>query len=219
MGVVKAYQTRVGAGPFPTECLNDDGTPSEVGNMLQSIGAEVGVTTGRRRRCGWLDLILLRRSTQINGFTAFALTKLDILDTFPEIKVAVGYKLDGRTIDCPPGMSSSSSHPISTRLAQASAWKRIEVEYKTFPGWQTTTAGIRSFDDLPENCQTYIKFIEEFVEVRCLSSLSEKGNISGPGGLHWSRSRPRVPDRPLTSTRLPFPVFRFQESICSVIFL
>ncbi|VDM72729.1 unnamed protein product, partial [Strongylus vulgaris] len=95
-GVVKAYQTRVGTGPFPTELKNEDG------DRLQSIGQEIGVTTGRRRRCGWLDLFLLRRSAQINGYTAVALTKLDILDTFKEIKVAVGYRLDGKPIHAPP---------------------------------------------------------------------------------------------------------------------
>ncbi|KHJ80342.1 putative adenylosuccinate synthase [Oesophagostomum dentatum] len=96
-GVVKAYQTRVGTGPFPTELKNEDG------DRLQTIGQEVGVTTGRKRRCGWLDLFLLRRSAQINGYTAIALTKLDILDSFKEIKVAVGYRLDGEPLKAPPG--------------------------------------------------------------------------------------------------------------------
>uniref|UniRef100_A0A914CQT7 Adenylosuccinate synthetase n=1 Tax=Acrobeloides nanus TaxID=290746 RepID=A0A914CQT7_9BILA len=145
IGVVKAYQTRVGTGPFPTEQLN------EVGEKLQQIGLEWGVTTGRKRRCGWLDLILLRGASIINGFTLIALTKLDVLDTFEEIKVAVGYKLDGQVLTDPP--------------AHAADWERIEVEYKSFPGWLETTSEMRSFDELPENCRNYVKFIENFVEV------------------------------------------------------
>ncbi|KAK6758899.1 hypothetical protein RB195_016246 [Necator americanus] len=144
-GVVKAYQTRVGTGPFPTELKNEEG------DRLQSIGQEVGVTTGRKRRCGWLDLFLLRRSAQINGYTAIALTKLDILDTFKEIKVAVGYRLDGVPIHAPP--------------AQAAAWDRVEVEYKVFSGWELTTTGIRKWEDLPPKCREYVLFIESFIEV------------------------------------------------------
>ncbi|KAJ1368003.1 Adenylosuccinate synthetase [Parelaphostrongylus tenuis] len=144
-GVVKAYQTRVGTGPFPTE-LKDD-----VGEQLQSIGKEVGVTTGRKRRCGWLDLFLLRRSAQINGYTALALTKLDILDSFNEIKVAIGYRLNGESLSSPP--------------AQAVAWDHIEVEYRIFPGWQESTAHVRKWDDLPTRCRDYVLFIEKFIEV------------------------------------------------------
>uniref|UniRef100_A0AC34Q0M0 Adenylosuccinate synthetase n=1 Tax=Panagrolaimus sp. JU765 TaxID=591449 RepID=A0AC34Q0M0_9BILA len=145
IGVVKAYQTRVGAGPFPTEQFNEDG------ERLQEIGCEVGVTTGRKRRCGWIDLVLLRSATLINGFTAFAFTKLDVLDSFAEVKVAVGYKLDGENMDFPP--------------AKAADWDRIDVEYKTFPGWQTITSEIREYDDLPQACKDYIHFVEEFVGV------------------------------------------------------
>uniref|UniRef100_W6NAZ1 Adenylosuccinate synthetase n=1 Tax=Haemonchus contortus TaxID=6289 RepID=W6NAZ1_HAECO len=144
-GVVKAYQTRVGTGPFPTE-LKD-----EIGDRLQSIGQEIGVTTGRRRRCGWLDLFLLRRSAQINGYTAIALTKLDILDSFKEIKVATGYRLNGESLSAPP--------------AQAAAWDRVEVEYKVFPGWESPTVGIRTWGDLPEKCREYVLFIESFIQV------------------------------------------------------
>ena len=145
VGVVKAYQTRVGAGPFPTEQFNEDG------NKLQEIGQEFGVTTGRKRRCGWIDLILLRSATVINGFTAFALTKLDVLDTFGEVKVATGYRLDDKVLNFPP--------------AKASDWDRIQVEYKSFPGWQTTTCHIRDYDSLPQQCKDYIKFIEDFIGV------------------------------------------------------
>jgi adenylosuccinate synthase len=145
IGVVKAYQTRVGAGPFPTEQFNEDG------EKLQQIGREVGVTTGRKRRCGWIDLILLRSATVINGFTAFALTKVDVLDSFNEVKVAVGYRLDGEILNFPP--------------AKASDWERIEVEYKTFPGWQSVTCEIRDYDALPQQCKDYIGFIESFIGV------------------------------------------------------
>ncbi|KAI6215934.1 Adenylosuccinate synthetase [Aphelenchoides besseyi] len=146
IGIVKAYQTRVGTGPFPTEQLN------EVGDKLQSIGHEFGVTTGRKRRCGWLDLFLLRNAHMSNGFTEFALTKLDILDTFEEIKVAVAYKLNGKTLENPP--------------ARAADWEQIEVEYKTFPGWKSKTSEIRKYDELPEVCRNYIAYIEEFVGVK-----------------------------------------------------
>ncbi|TKR86369.1 hypothetical protein L596_010974 [Steinernema carpocapsae] len=145
VGVVKAYQTRVGTGPFPTEQLNS------VGQQLQSIGQEVGVTTGRKRRCGWLDLFLLKRTAIINGLTAIAFTKVDILDTFKDIQVAVGYKLDGKPLSSPP--------------ARAADWERVEVEYQTLSGWNSSTAAIRKFEDLPENCRNYIKFVEDFVGV------------------------------------------------------
>uniref|UniRef100_A0A8R1IJ01 Adenylosuccinate synthetase n=2 Tax=Caenorhabditis japonica TaxID=281687 RepID=A0A8R1IJ01_CAEJA len=154
IGVVKAYQTRVGTGPFPTELFDSDG------EKLQTIGKEVGVTTGRKRRCGWIDLFLLRRSAVINGYTAIALTKLDILDSFPIIKVAVGYKLNGEVLSSPP--------------AQANAWGAIEVEYKEFEGWNEPTVGIRKYEDLPEKCRTYVQFIEDFIKVRFL--LLRKAN-------------------------------------------
>uniref|UniRef100_A0A0N4Z193 Adenylosuccinate synthetase n=1 Tax=Parastrongyloides trichosuri TaxID=131310 RepID=A0A0N4Z193_PARTI len=145
IGVVKAYQTRVGTGPFPTEQLN------EIGDKLQSIGKEFGVTTGRRRRCGWLDLFLLKRTAIINGLTQIALTKVDILDTFEEIKICVGYKLDGINISEPP--------------AHAGDWDRVETEYITVPGWNCDTSNARSYDDLPEACRKYIEYIENFVQV------------------------------------------------------
>ncbi|KAH7730911.1 adss-prov protein [Aphelenchoides avenae] len=145
IGVVKAYQTRVGTGPFPTEDHGEDG------KKLQEIGKEWGVTTGRRRRCGWVDLVLLRSATIINGFTSIALTKLDVLDSFKEIKVAVSYTLDGVELTDAP--------------ARASDWDRIQVRYETLPGWETVTADVRSFDQLPENCRKYIKFISDFIKV------------------------------------------------------
>ncbi|KAK0411113.1 hypothetical protein QR680_005488 [Steinernema hermaphroditum] len=145
IGVVKAYQTRVGTGPFPTEQLN------AIGEDLQRIGQEVGVTTGRKRRCGWLDLFLLKRTAIINGLTAIAFTKLDILDGFEELQVAVGYKLNGKSLSGPP--------------ARAADWEQVEVEYRTLPGWKTSTADVRKYEDLPENCRNYIKYVEDFVGV------------------------------------------------------
>uniref|UniRef100_A0A0N5AM68 Adenylosuccinate synthetase n=1 Tax=Syphacia muris TaxID=451379 RepID=A0A0N5AM68_9BILA len=145
IGVVKAYETRVGSGPFPTELLD------KTGDDLQRIGHEVGVTTGRKRRCGWLDLFLLKRSNIINGFTALALTKLDILDSFDEIKVAVGYQINGKELTAPP--------------CCAGDWEKVKVEYKVFKGWKTDISKIKKFDDLPENCKAYVRFVTEFIGV------------------------------------------------------
>lgn len=145
IGVVKAYTTRVGDGPFPTE-LND-----ENGALLQTKGAEIGVTTKRLRRCGWLDLALLRYTSLVNGYTLICLTKLDILDVFPEIKIAVGYKLNGTTITHFPGSISDLA--------------RVEVEYVTLPGWNVSTKGIRNFSQLPKNAQDYVRFIENDLKV------------------------------------------------------
>lgn len=145
IGVVKAYTTRVGDGPFPTEQKN------EVGDLLQSRGAEVGVTTKRKRRCGWLDLVLLRYTSMVNGYTAICLTKLDILDTFDDIEVAVGYKLNGVKVEHFPGSISD--------LAS------VEVEYDTVPGWKTCTENVREFSELPENAQKYVRYIEQYLTV------------------------------------------------------
>ncbi|XP_077093469.1 adenylosuccinate synthetase isozyme 2 isoform X2 [Siphateles boraxobius] len=140
-GVVKAYTTRVGIGAFPTEQSN------ETGELLQTRGKEVGVTTGRKRRCGWLDLVLIKYAHMINGFTAIALTKLDILDVLPEIKVCVAYKLDGETIP---------HFPANQEVLQ-----KVEVQYETLPGWNTDTSAVRTFDELPENAKKYVCYIED----------------------------------------------------------
>ncbi|EAU88944.1 adenylosuccinate synthase [Coprinopsis cinerea okayama7 len=145
IGVVKAYTTRVGAGPFPTEQLND------VGVHLQEVGHEYGTTTGRRRRCGWLDLAVMKHSCLINGYDAFNLTKLDVLDGLDEIKVGVSYSLDGKEL---------SSFPADLELLS-----RVEVNYVTLPGWKTPITEIRNYDDLPANCKKYINFIEEQLKV------------------------------------------------------
>uniref|UniRef100_A0AAR2IMQ2 Adenylosuccinate synthetase n=1 Tax=Pygocentrus nattereri TaxID=42514 RepID=A0AAR2IMQ2_PYGNA len=144
-GVVKAYTTRVGVGAFPTEQDND------TGNLLQSRGREFGVTTGRRRRCGWLDLVLVRYAHMVNGFSAIALTKLDILDTLPEIKVGVAYTVDDK--------------PLPSFPANMDVLTKVSVTYETLPGWCCSTEGARNFDELPSQAQDYIRFIENFLQV------------------------------------------------------
>ncbi|GJE98965.1 adenylosuccinate synthetase [Phanerochaete sordida] len=143
IGVIKAYTTRVGGGPFPTEQLND------VGVHLQEVGREFGVTTGRRRRCGWLDLVVMKHSCLINGYDCLNLTKLDILDDFKEIKIAVRYLVDGKELAGFP--------------ADLGVLEKVEVEYVTLPGWQSSIATTTSYDALPENCRKYIEFIEEYL--------------------------------------------------------
>ncbi|KAJ8075936.1 Adenylosuccinate synthase [Marasmius tenuissimus] len=145
IGVIKAYTTRVGGGPFPSEQLN------ETGNYLQEVGREYGVTTGRRRRCGWLDLVVMKHSCLINGYDSLNLTKLDVLDDLSEIKIAVKYKLNGEEL---------LGFPASLELLE-----RVEVEYVTLPGWKTSITSVTKFDDLPENCRKYIAFIEEYLNV------------------------------------------------------
>uniref|UniRef100_A0A8C2Y3S6 Adenylosuccinate synthetase n=1 Tax=Capra hircus TaxID=9925 RepID=A0A8C2Y3S6_CAPHI len=145
-GVVKAYTTRVGVGAFPTEQI------SEIGDLLQSRGHEWGVTTGRKkRRCGWLDLMILRYAHMVNGFTALALTKLDILDALDEIKVGVAYKLGGKRIPY---------FPANQEILQ-----KVEVEYETLPGWKADTTAARKWEDLPPQAQSYIRFVENHVGV------------------------------------------------------
>lgn len=145
IGVVKAYTTRVGDGPFPTEDSH------EIGNLLQTRGGEIGVTTKRKRRCGWLDLVLLKYTSAINGYTALCLTKLDILDTLKEIRVGVSYKIDGKKLDHFPGSISDLG--------------KVEVDYVTLLGWQKSTEGVRKIDELPENAQKYVRYIEQYLEV------------------------------------------------------
>ena len=145
IGVVKAYTSRVGAGPFPTE-LND-----EIMTHLQEVGAEYGTTTGRRRRCGWLDLVMMRYSCLINGYTSLNLTKLDVLDNLPTIKVATNYMVNGKEL---------SSFPADLNILA-----KVEVQYKTLPGWQGPIAGCTEYEQLPETCRAYIEFIESFLGV------------------------------------------------------
>lgn len=144
-GVVKAYCTRVGDGPFPTE-LHDN-----TGDVLQGLGQEIGVTTKRRRRCGWLDCVLLSYTNMLNDYSALALTKLDVLSTLDEIKVGVSYSLDGQLLDSPP--------------TNANKLSRVKVSYETLEGWKKDISGVRKFEDLPQEAQNYVRFIEKHVEV------------------------------------------------------
>jgi adenylosuccinate synthase len=148
IGVAKCYTTRVGAGPFPTEQLN------EVGETLQQTGGEIGVSTGRKRRCGWLDLVVIKYSAAINHYTALNLTKLDVLDKFPKIKVAIAYK-DPQTGQELP------SFPADVELLS-----RVEVVYHEMEGWNTTTTHAKSYDELPAQAKAYVEYIEKFVGVK-----------------------------------------------------
>ena len=151
-GVIKAYTTRVGAGAFPT--MQDN----EIGEYLQSVGNEVGVTTGRRRMCGWLDVPLLRFTHSINNYTACALTKLDILDELKEIKIGISYrKKDNKT-----GEFVTMKHFPSS----AQDFEGIEVEYITLPGWSKNTSGCKKYSDLPIQAQEYVQKIESLVGVK-----------------------------------------------------
>ncbi|EDO29959.1 predicted protein [Nematostella vectensis] len=123
----------------------------ELGNQMQEIGREFGVTTGRRRRCGWLDLVMIKYSHMINGFTALAIAKLDVLDTFEEVKLGVAYRYKGELL---------SSYPASLEVLS-----KVEVEYLTLPGWKMSITNCRSFDDLPQNAQVFVKKVEEIVQI------------------------------------------------------
>jgi len=156
LGICKAYTTRVGEGPFPSEQDN------EIGRELGKRGHEFGTVTGRPRRCGWFDSVLVRQTVRTSGINGLALTKLDILDGFDDIKVCVRYRLDGREIDYLP----ASEH----------AQSRVEPVYETVEGWKDKTAGARSWADLPAQAIKYVKRIEELVEcpVALLSTSPER---------------------------------------------
>ncbi len=156
LGIAKAYTTRVGSGPFPTE-LND-----EVGRRIGERGHEFGTVTGRARRCGWFDACLVRQTIKVNGIDGIALTKLDVLDGFPEIKVCTGYTLDGERINRLP--------------AGHNAQARVKPIYEIFQGWTQSTRGARSWADLPAQAVKYVKTIEELIEcpVTLLSTSPER---------------------------------------------
>lgn len=137
----------INSGPFPTEQLNAEG------EKLQQVGREFGVTTGRKRRCGWLDLVVIKYSHEVNGYTAINLTKLDILDDFDEIKVATEYSYQGQKLE---------SFPANGKILQ-----NVEVKYITLPGWKKSTYGLTSYYDLPVNARKYIEFIEKEAGVKC----------------------------------------------------
>ena len=151
LGITKAYTTRVGSGPFPTE-LND-----EVGESLGRRGKEFGTVTARKRRCGWFDGVLVRQTIKISGIHGIALTKLDVLDELEEIKMCICYELNGKKIDYLPAASEDQFN--------------IKPIYKSFPGWKSKTQGIRNFKDLPDNAKKYIHALEDFIEAR-ISSIS-----------------------------------------------
>ncbi len=145
LGITKAYTTRVGSGPFPTE-LTD-----EIGKHLSTRGNEFGSVTGRPRRCGWLDMAALKRSHQLNSFTGLCITKLDVLDGLKTVKICVGYRMDGKEYKYPP--------------QQTEAFAQCEPIYEELPGWQESTAKIRNFKDLPINAQKYLLHIEQLLGV------------------------------------------------------
>jgi adenylosuccinate synthase len=147
MGITKAYTTRVGSGPFPSELSTAEG----VGEHLSRVGHEFGTVTGRARRCGWFDAALLRRSVQINGVSGMCLTKLDVLDGIESLKLCTGYKIDGRDVDI---------FPVGAEEAAAC----VPV-YEEMPGWKESTVGAKSMDELPANARAYIKRIEELVGI------------------------------------------------------
>lgn len=146
IGVVKAYSTRVGEGPFVTELFDEEG------EKLREIGHEYGATTGRPRRCGWLDLNVVKHAARINGLTDLVITKIDVLSEFEEIKVCTGYEIDGQIYD---------TIPASVEMVA-----KAKAVYEIFPGWQCDITGIRTYEELPENCKAYIKRIEEFTNTR-----------------------------------------------------
>jgi adenylosuccinate synthase len=151
LGITKAYTTRVGAGPFPTELYDGEELNDPIGAHLAKQGHEFGSTTGRPRRCGWLDAVSLRRSAQINSLSGICLTKMDVMDGLEVIRIATGYECDGKTIDVPP--------------IGADAYEQCKPQYIELPGWSESTVGIRTYDDLPENARAYIKKIEEVIGV------------------------------------------------------
>jgi adenylosuccinate synthase len=169
VGVSKAYITRVGGGPFPTEAL--DG----IGDRIRARGSEFGAVTGRPRRCGWFDVPLLRYTASINGFDSLIVTKLDVLDEFEEIKVCVGYRLDGQEIcEMPPTVLQT---------------ERVEPVYETLPGWNSSTFGIAAYAELPARARDYLAFLEERtgVEVGCISTGPERNQTIVRSGSQFEK--------------------------------
>ncbi|MCX7765469.1 MAG: adenylosuccinate synthetase, partial [Candidatus Sumerlaeia bacterium] len=148
IGVVKAYTTRVGEGPLPTELTE------EAGETLRRLGSEYGATTGRPRRCGWLDIPLLRRSLQLTGINEIALTKLDVLDTFPLIKICTAYKYNTKEVDILPyGVERNED---------------VKPIYEVLPGWAEPTQDITEYDKIPENARKYLEYIERLLKVQVI---------------------------------------------------
>lgn len=148
LGIVRTYTTRVGEGPFPTEMLESE---AELGQLIRERGREYGASTGRPRRCGWFDAFATRYAAEINGFSSVALTKLDVLDALDEIKVCVGYNLDGNKCDSMPSVSQDL--------------RRVEPVYETLPGWKSSTLGVTDLHDLPRYAREYINFLSNHIGV------------------------------------------------------
>ena len=151
LGITKAYTTRVGEGPFPTELKN------KIGEELGTRGKEFGTVTSRKRRCGWFDGVLVRQTIKISGIDGIALTKLDVLDELDEIKICVAYEINGKKIDYLPAA-------VDDQL-------KVKPIYKTYDGWRSSTVGIKNFDELPKNAKIYIQDLEKFIETK-ISSIS-----------------------------------------------
>ena len=151
LGITKAYTTRVGEGPFPTELTN------KIGELLGKRGKEFGTVTSRKRRCGWFDGVLVRQAIKISGIDGIALTKLDVLDDLDEIKICVQYELDGKKMNYLPAA-------VEDQL-------KVKPIYETFSGWKAPTNGIKNIEDLPENAKKYIYAVEDFIEAK-ISSIS-----------------------------------------------
>ena len=147
LGITKAYCTRVGAGPFPTELYNAEGMNDASGKHMADVGKEFGSVTGRARRCGWFDAAALKRSIQINGVTGLSMMKLDVLDGLPEVKLCVGYQVDGKQVDLLPRGADEVARCVPV--------------YETFAGWSESTFGLTKWDELPANAQAYLNRIEQ----------------------------------------------------------
>jgi adenylosuccinate synthase len=145
LGITKAYTTRVGAGPFPTELFDD------VGDHLGKVGHEFGATTGRKRRCGWFDGVAMRRAAQVNSLTGLCITKLDVLDGLTTLKICTGYQYNGGTVDLPP--------------VGADAFEQCKPIYEEMPGWKESTVGARKIEQLPQNARNYLNRLEQVVGV------------------------------------------------------
>jgi adenylosuccinate synthase len=159
LGIVRTYATRVGEGPFPTEMLESE---EDVANLIRERGREYGSVTKRPRRCGWFDAVATKYAAELNGFDSIALTKLDVLDTLSEIRVCVGYEVDGKRVDTFPAVS----HDL----------RMIKPVYETLPGWKSETLGVTNFNELPENARKYVEFLSSHigVEIGLISTGPER---------------------------------------------
>ena len=180
LGIVKAYTTRVGSGPFPTE-LDD-----EIGQRLGERGHEFGTVTGRKRRCGWFDAVLVRQAVAVSGVTGIALTKLDVLDGFETIKICTGYRLDGKTFDyLPPHAADQAA---------------VEPVYEEIEGWQRDRPrGARSWADLPAQAIKYVRRIEELIAARWRWSRPARSATT----RSWCATRSRASAAPRIGRRFP----------------